>query len=98
MLKSNLTIFSESPRYFEVNEDEDTLKKEVLHSVATALANIVLPVPGGPTIKTPFKGRRMPKIQVVCLVMQLFQLFKYDKKSISLFFFEYRVSHKVLSK
>lgn len=37
------TSFSESPRYFEVRVDEDTLKKVVLHSVATALANIVLP-------------------------------------------------------
>jgi hypothetical protein len=40
--------------------DEDTLKKVVPHSVATAFANIVLPVPGGPTINTPFQGRRMP--------------------------------------
>ena len=33
----------ELDRYLEVNEDEDTLKNEVLHSVATALANMVLP-------------------------------------------------------
>lgn len=61
---SNLTIFSESPRYLEVSEDEDTLKKLVLHSVATALASIVFPVPGGPIIKTPFKGRRIPWISM----------------------------------
>ena len=29
------------------------LKKVVLHSVATALASIVLPVPGGPNMSTP---------------------------------------------
>lgn len=50
---SSLTSFSLSPRYFELNDDADTLKKQVPHSVATAFANIVLPVPGGPTIKTP---------------------------------------------
>jgi len=37
------------------------LKKVVLHSEATALASMVLPVPGGPTIKMPFQGRRMPR-------------------------------------
>ena len=37
-----------------------TLKKVVWHSVATALASMVLPVPGGPNISTPFHGRRMP--------------------------------------
>ena len=51
--KSNLTSFSDSPRYFDVSVDEDTLKNVVPHSVATAFANIVLPVPGGPTIHTP---------------------------------------------
>ena len=40
--------------------EEETLKKVVPHSVATAFASIVLPVPGGPTISTPFHGRRMP--------------------------------------
>jgi hypothetical protein len=37
-----------------------TLKNVVPHSVATAFASIVLPVPGGPNIRTPFHGRRMP--------------------------------------
>ena len=40
--------------------DDDTLKNVVPHSVATALANNVFPVPGGPTINTPFHGRLMP--------------------------------------
>jgi hypothetical protein len=44
----------------EVSVEEETLKKVVQHSVATALANMVFPVPGGPTIKTPFHGLRMP--------------------------------------
>lgn len=56
----SLTSFSDSPLYLEVSVDEDTLKKVVLHSVATAFASIVFPVPGGPTIKTPFQGRRIP--------------------------------------
>lgn len=58
--KSNLTSFSDSPRYLEVSVDEETLKKVVPHSVATAFASIVFPVPGGPTISTPFHGRLMP--------------------------------------
>lgn len=33
--------------------DDDMLKKVVLHSVATAFASSVFPVPGGPTINTP---------------------------------------------
>lgn len=48
--KSNLTSFSESPLYLEVRVDDETLKKVVLHSVATAFASIVLPPPGGPTV------------------------------------------------
>ncbi len=57
------TSFSDSPRYLEVSVDEDTLKKVVPHSVATAFASMVLPVPGGPTIKTPRQGRRIPCIE-----------------------------------
>merc|ERR1719270_559877 len=57
---NNLTSFSLSPLYLLVRVLLDTLKKVVPHSVATALANMVLPVPGGPTIKTPLHGRRMP--------------------------------------
>ena len=58
--KRRRTSFSDSPLYFEVNVEDDTLKNVVPHSVATAFANIVFPVPGGPTISTPFQGRRIP--------------------------------------
>ncbi len=58
--KSSLTSFSDSPLYLEVSVEEDTLKKVVPHSVATALASMVLPVPGGPTMRTPLHGLRMP--------------------------------------
>lgn len=44
---------SDSPRYLDASVDEDTLKNVVSHSVATALASIVLPVPGGPKSNTP---------------------------------------------
>lgn len=57
---SSLTSFSDSPRYLDVMVDDETLKNVVPHSVATAFANIVFPVPGGPTISTPFHGLRMP--------------------------------------
>lgn len=50
---SRRTSFSDSPLYLDVSVDEDTLKKVVPHSVATAFANRVFPVPGGPTINTP---------------------------------------------
>jgi hypothetical protein len=39
--------------YLDASVDEETLKKVVWHSVATALASIVLPVPGGPKSSTP---------------------------------------------
>mmetsp|Transcript_21697 Transcript_21697/g.56613 ORF Transcript_21697/g.56613 Transcript_21697/m.56613 type:complete len:230 (+) Transcript_21697:497-1186(+) len=58
--KSNRTIFSDSPRHLLLRVAADTLKKVVWHSCATALASIVLPVPGGPNIKTPFQGLRKP--------------------------------------
>ncbi len=35
----------DSPRYLEVRVEDEMLKKEVLHSEATAFANMVLPVP-----------------------------------------------------
>ena len=54
------TSFSESPFHFEARDEADTLKKVVLPCVATALASIVLPVPGGPNMRMPFHGRRMP--------------------------------------
>ena len=36
------------------------LKKVVRHSVATAFASIVFPVPGGPNNKIPFHGSSIP--------------------------------------
>lgn len=54
------TNFSESPLHLETIELAEILKNVVLHSVATALANIVLPVPGGPNNKTPFHGSSKP--------------------------------------
>lgn len=55
-----LTSFSESPLHLLTIEDADILKNVVLHSVATALANSVLPVPGGPYSSKPFQGERIP--------------------------------------
>ena len=55
------TIFSESPRHLEASVEEVREKKEVPHSVATAFASSVFPVPGGPNMSTPFHGRRMPR-------------------------------------
>ena len=43
-------------RYFDAKVAADMLKKVVLHSVATAFANMVFPVPGGPNISTPCNG------------------------------------------
>ena len=40
--------------YLDPSVAADTLKKVVLHSVATALASMVLPVPGGPNMRTPY--------------------------------------------
>ena len=54
------TSCSDSPRYLDARVEEETLKNVVPHSVATALANNVFPVPGGPTINTPFHGLLMP--------------------------------------
>ena len=60
--KSNnvLTSFSLSPKYLLVNEDADILKKVHLHSVATAFAIIVFPVPGGPNRRRPRGGALKP--------------------------------------
>jgi hypothetical protein len=41
-------------------EEAEMLKKVVRHSVATALASSVLPVPGGPYSRMPFHGLRIP--------------------------------------
>lgn len=59
ILKTSLTIFGPSPKYFYTNSDPTTLIKQASVSPATALAIIVLPVPGGPYIKTPL-GASIP--------------------------------------
>ena len=46
--KRHFISFSPSPIHFEVRVDALQLKKVDLHSVAIALASIVLPFPGGP--------------------------------------------------
>ena len=51
-----LTAFSDSPTHFEINSGPLIQIKLALLSVATALANKVLPVPGGPYNKIPFGG------------------------------------------
>lgn len=48
-----LISFSELPRHFEPTEDAEMLKNVVLHSLATARARSVLPVPGGPYSRMP---------------------------------------------
>ena len=42
---NTLTSFSESPRHLLTIDEADMLKNVVLHSVATALASRVFPVP-----------------------------------------------------
>ena len=49
--------------YLEASVEEETLKKVVWHSVATALASMVFPVPGGPNISTPCTARKFPHHQ-----------------------------------
>ncbi len=40
--------------------EAEILKNVVLHSVATALASMVFPVPGGPKSSSPFHGCNSP--------------------------------------
>ena len=52
--KTWVNDFSESPTYGE-NMDADEMLKNVAPDIeAIALANVVLPQPGGPYISTPF--------------------------------------------
>ena len=48
VLKSYLTSFGPSPRYFWMSYDPTTLKKVADVSLATAFARRVFPVPGYP--------------------------------------------------
>nr|GMD93271.1 predicted protein [Ipomoea batatas] len=62
LASSNNTLinFSESPRHLLTTDDAEILKNVVLHSVATALASMTFPVPGGPKRRIPFHGERRP--------------------------------------
>ena len=59
--KSARTNFSDSPNHFEVRLLAEMAKNVDLDSVATALASIVFPVPGGPKSNIPLAGSRRPK-------------------------------------
>ena len=59
--KSTRTNFSESPLHLLTRVEAEILKNVVSHSDATALANNVLPVPGGPWRRMPFQGLKKNK-------------------------------------
>mmetsp|Transcript_46420 Transcript_46420/g.104849 ORF Transcript_46420/g.104849 Transcript_46420/m.104849 type:complete len:204 (+) Transcript_46420:818-1429(+) len=52
-VKTARAFFSDSPSHLFSMDEASTLKKVAPPSVATALASMVLPVPGGPKSKTP---------------------------------------------
>ena len=58
--KQHSNQFLAIPLHLETTEAAEMLKKVMLHSVATAFASIVLPVPGGPYTKIPSQGRNRP--------------------------------------
>ena len=49
----SLTLDAPTPTNISTKSEPDIVKKGTFASPATALANKVLPVPGGPTIKIP---------------------------------------------
>ena len=53
-LNKSLTLEAPTPTNISTKSEPEMLKKGTLASPATDLANNVLPVPGGPTNKTPF--------------------------------------------
>jgi hypothetical protein len=57
-IKITLTIFYDSPFHLLAKLEADTLKN--ILSLATALANKVFPVPGGPNINIPFIAFLIP--------------------------------------
>merc|ERR1719215_1806193 len=59
--KSSLTILAPSPTYFWTSSEPITLIKQASVLFATALAQRVLPVPGGPYRRTPLGGS-IPKL------------------------------------
>ena len=52
-LKSSLTLLAPCPTKISSNSEPDAWKNGTPASPATALANKVLPVPGGPTNRQP---------------------------------------------
>ena len=62
--KTSRTIRGPSPRYFCTNSEPTILMKAAVVAFATALAIIVLPVPGGPYMSTP-RGGSIP----ICLYL-----------------------------
>jgi hypothetical protein len=59
-LNNSLTFAAPTPTYLFTKSEPLIEKKEILDSFAQALANRVLPVPGGPVIKAP-QGILAPK-------------------------------------
>ncbi|GMG01717.1 unnamed protein product [[Candida] boidinii] len=53
-VNNSLTLLAPTPTYNSSNSEPDMKKKGTPASPAVALANKVLPVPGGPVNKTPF--------------------------------------------
>lgn len=49
-----LTLLGPTPTYISMNSVAEQIRNETPLSFAVALANMVLPVPGGPKIKIPF--------------------------------------------
>ena len=60
-LNKSLTLLAPTPTNISTKSEPEILKNGTFDSPATALANSVLPVPGGPTNKTPF-GIFAPKL------------------------------------
>jgi hypothetical protein len=52
-LNKSLTLLAPTPTNISTKSDPEILKKGTFDSPATAFANRVLPVPGGPTSRTP---------------------------------------------
>merc|ERR1711871_1590793 len=62
MVNNSRTILAPSPTYFWTNSEPITRMKHASVLLATALADKVLPVPGGPYNNTPFGGS-IPKVK-----------------------------------
>ncbi len=66
-----LTSFSESPRHLLTILDAEMLKNVVLHSVATAFANNVLPVPEKHIVKALKKMKRILILFVIFICQKV---------------------------